>query len=223
MMNGKIKDKDVLQLLTTLKSSQNNYPQDMIESRRDSFTKQAAAMAILVKAGVNGTNATGTGLAEATESTTSSGAATASAGASIGTILETVLVIAIVIETGVAAYAYREKIAEFINSTFGPKVEQVANPLENPSSNFIASDEITADIPEETPNGTPTITVTPLPPGYTPPVQADNNNNNGSSDSGNTQVASTPDPNDKPGNRYGNTPKPEITKKSNEEDKSPKK
>lgn len=204
-MKSKISDNDVLQLLTTLKSSKNNYPQDMIESRRDSFTKQAAAMAILMKAGGTGANATGTGQAASAASTTSSGAATASAGASIGTILETVLVVAIVIETGVAAYAYREKIAEFINSTFGSKVEQVANPPDNSSIDFVISDEPASETPDET----PTVTETPLPPGFTPPAQADNNDNsNESGTTGNTQVASTPDPNDGNGLHLGQTKQP---------------
>lgn len=214
-MKSKISDKDVLQVLTGIKNSETTYPQGMIESRRDAFMKQAAAVAVLMKAGVNGANATGTGQAAATASTTSSSAATAGAGASIGTILETVLVVAIVIETGVATYAYREKIAEFINSIFGTKVEQVANPPDNSSSDLITSTSIGAT--SETPSETPTVTETPLPPGFTPPAQADNN---GSGDAENTQVASTPDPDDDNGLHLGQTKEPTNQPKKNESNDS---
>ena len=218
-MKSKISDKDILQVLTGIKNSETTYPQSMIESRRDAFMKQAAAMAVLVKAGVNGANATGTGQAAATGSTTLSSAATAGAGASISTILETVLVVAIVIETGVAAYAYREKIAEFINSIFGPKVEQVANPPDNSSSDLIISTNIGTT--SETPSETPTVTETPPPPGFTPPAQADNNeNNNGSGTTENTQVASTPDPNDDNGLHLGQTKQPTNQPKKNESNDS---
>lgn len=215
-MKNKISDKEVLQVLTGIKNSETTYPQGMIESRRGAFMKQAAAMAVLMKAGVNGANATGTGQVAATASTTSGSAATAGAGASIGTILETVLVVAIVIETGVAAYAYREKIAEFINSIFGPKVEQVASPPDNSSPVLITSTSI--EPTSETPSETPTVTETPPPPGFTPPAQADNNNASGTT--GNTQVASTPVPDDDNGLHLGQTKQPTKQPKKNESNDS---
>ena len=213
-MKSRIADKDVLQLLTGLKNSNNNYPKDLIESRREIFTKQAAAMALLMKAGTHGANGAGASQTASTAPTTPS--STGISGISMGTLLETLLMAALVVEAGVAAYVYREKIAEFFTSTFGPKVEQVSSPINN-SSDIITSYETTA---VETLDETPTATVTPPSPGYTPTPAVDNND--GSESAGNTQVESTPDPNDNPGNRYGNTPKAERTKEKNDNDKSEK-
>ncbi len=190
-MRSKISDKDVLRLFTSLKSAESTYPQDMIQSRRERFAKQAAAMAALMKAGGNGTGSTGT---SQTAASAGSGSTTAIVGGmSVGSLLETVLVIAIVAEAGVAAYVYREKIAEFINSTFGPKVEQTANPNNNSSPSLIATDDATPEITESpmaTPTAVVTQTVTPL--GFIDPLSVDSQENNGD---GSTQaVASTPNP-----------------------------
>lgn len=198
-MNNKIGDKDVLQLLTYIKNSENSYPQNLIESRRDTFTKQAAAMAVLMKAGINnGTNGT---RASQTASAASSSATTGIGAMSVGKLLEALLVVAIVAEAGVATYIYREKIAEFFNSAFGPKVEQVSNPVNN-SSDSIAGNQTAVS---ETPYQSPTVTETPLPPGYTPPAAPADNNDNGT---GNTQVESTPAPNNGSGLHLGQTKQP---------------
>jgi len=202
-MSSKINDKDVLQLLANLKNTQSAYPEDMIKSRRDDFTKQAAALAVLMKAGGSTATATGSGQAVSTTAATSSSAASGIGGASLGTILETALVVAIVAEAGIATYVYREKIAEFINSTFGPKVEQVANPPDN-SPEAIPSIESVTGIPTESP--TATVTESPLPPSFTPSVKAENSNNNGGG--GDIQVTSTPDPNQDNGLHLGQTKQP---------------
>ena len=130
----------------------------------------------------------------------------------MSTLLETLLVIAIVAEAGVATYVYREKIAEFFSSTFGPKVEQVSNPINN-SPEVAVSEEPTES---ETPEGTVTVTETLLPPGYTQPAQA-NDNNNGS---GNTQVASTPNPTDDNGLHLGQTKQPSKEPKQDKDNDS---
>jgi hypothetical protein len=200
-MRSKISDKDVLQLFTSLKSAESTYPQDMIQSRRDAFAKQAAAMAALIKAGGNGAGSTGTSQAAAS---TGSGSTTAIAGGiSIGSLLETVLVIAIVAEAGVAAYVYREKIAEFINSTFDPKVEQTANPNNNSSPDLIATDDAAPEI-TESPEATTTvvITETPIPPEFVSPIPALNQENNNNIDS--QVVTSTPNPNNDNNNDKNN-------------------
>jgi len=212
-MKNKIGDKDVLQLLTSLKNSETQYPKDLVESRRDAFTKQAAAMAVLVKAGIHG-NGTGASQTASTASTTTSSGATAGiGGVSMGKLLETLLVIAIVAEAGVATYVYREKIAEFFSSTFGPKVEQASNPVNN-LPDITVSDEPTAS---ETPEETVTVTETPLPPGYTQPAQANDNNDNGS---GNTQAESTPDPTNGNGLHLGQTKQPSKEPKQNDSNDS---
>jgi hypothetical protein len=209
-MKNKIGDKDVLKLLTSLKNSETQYPKDLVESRRDAFTKQAAAMAVLVKAGIHGN---GTGASQTASTTTSSGATAGIGGVSMGKLLETLLVIAIVAEAGVATYVYREKIAEFFSSTFGPKVEQVSSPVNNSPEIAVSEDPTASETPEET----VTVTETPLPPGYTQPAQANDNNNNGS---GNTQAESTPDPTDDNGLHLGQTKQPSKEPKQNESNDS---
>ena len=202
-MSSKISDKDVLQLFASLKNAENTYPQDMITSRRDTFSKQVAAMAILAKAGVD---AAVSSQVAATKAPTSAAGASS---VSISTILETALVIAIVVEAGVAAYAYREKIAEFFNSTFGPKVEQIVSPPDNSSSDIIAGDANTA----ETSEGTPAVTETPTPPGFFNPDSIDND--------GDAQVASTQAPiDDDNGLHLGQTKQPSKEPKKNDNNDS---
>jgi hypothetical protein len=208
-MPSKISEKDVLQLFTSLKNAESTYPQGMIESRRDTFAKQAATAAILMKAGGNGAASTGAG--QMVSSTTATSSATG-LGTSISTILETALIITIVVEAGVAAYAYRNKIADFFNSIFSPKVEQVTNPLDNTPSGFIAGDETPTKLIEATPTLTASITETPTPPSFINPITPVENN-------GDSQVASTPAPtDDNNGLHLGQTKQP--TKKPNNNDNS---
>lgn len=202
-MSSKVSDKDVLQLFASLKNAESNYPQGMIESRRNTFAKQAAAMAILAKASGSGgvASTTATGQAASTASSSAAGIG----GASMGTILETALIVAIVVEAGVAAYAYREKITQFIKSTFGPKIEQTANPPNNSSSDLITIEE-TQETPEITPTGT--MTETPVPPEL---VNPGSENNNGNNNNGDAQVASTPaTTDDNNGLHLGQTKQPTI-------------
>ena len=202
-MSNKVSDKDVLQLFANMKNAESSYPQDMIASRRDMFAKQAAAMAILVKAGGNGPASAGTAQTASTASSSAAGVG----GISMGTVLETALVIAIVAEAGVATYAYRKKIAHFIQSTFGPKVEQTANPPD-------AITAVTAIPSDETP--TVTVTETPVPTEFVNPGSVDNNTN-----SGDSQVASTPAPtNDSNGLHLGQTKQPTNEPKKNESNDS---
>jgi hypothetical protein len=159
-------------------------------------------MALLMNASGNGAYAAGASPASSTASSVSSG--TAGIGASsIGTILETALVIALVAEAGIAAFIYREKIAERFNSTFGFKTEQVAGPPDN-SSSFITSSEPTVEIPEGT--LTVTVTETPTPSLITNPASVDNND-------GDTQIISTPDPNNGNGLHLGQTKQPKKDSK----------
>jgi len=217
-MSSKVSQKDILQLFTGLKNVESTYPQDMVKARRDSFKKQAAAMAVLMKAGVSGSPATGTGQATAATSTTTGNTAVLG-GMSMGTLLETVLVIALVAEAGVAAYIYREKIAEFFNPTPTPKIEQTENPINNPSQDFVASDEpSTAAVATETPKSTFTATATaietPVQPGLIPSISQNNDQN------GEVQVASTPVPTDSLNNglHLGQTKQP--TKESKKDNNS---
>jgi len=201
-MKNKISDQDVLNLLTSLKNTENNYPSDMIQSRRDTYMKQAAAMAVLVGAGAGGNGASASGNAQ----TTTSGAVTGGS-VSIGKLLETALVVALVIEAGIATYVYRDKIAEFFNSTFSSKIEQTANPPDDSSPGILASEEASS----VTPNGTSTITVTetPTPSVTSIPAAGDNNNiENNSANGESVNITSTPDPNGDSGLHIGQTKQP---------------
>ena len=208
-MRSKFSDKDVLQLFASLKNAENNYPQDMIESRRETFAKQAAAMAILSKASGNSESLPGT---SQTASTIPSGAAGVGS-LSMGTILETVLVIAIVAEAGVATYVYREKIADFFNSIFGPNTEQVANPPDNTSSDPTVSDELTVIAIPSDGTSAVTVTETPTPSEFVDPATTGNDNIGG-----NSQVASTPEPDGDSGLHLGQTKQPTNDPNNNDKD-----
>jgi hypothetical protein len=199
----KFSDKDVLNLLSNLKNAENHYPSEMIESRRDAYMKQAATMAVLLKAAGNGTNGSGGA---------SASSAVGGSPSSLAMFLETALMVTIFLEAGVAAYVYRDKVAGFITSLISPATEVVSNLPEDTSTPagilITGQGNLT-----ETPASSPTVTVTttetpsPMPDGLTP---ADQGGTNG----GNLQVESTPPPKDNPGNHYGNTPKPERTKET---------
>lgn len=200
-MSKKASEQDVLDLLRDLKNSEGNYPSELIHSRRETFVKQAAAMAVLVRAGLHEATKTAAGQAE----TASGGASTAtgaSVGTSLGTILETVLVAAIVVEVGVVGYVYRDKIADFINSKINPTIEVVASPPGDSSPNILTEDINATETPIAT--ETMTDTETPVPSVTLLPV-VDDPSNNGTS--GATQVVSTPEPT-KPGLHLGQTKQP---------------
>ena len=210
-MKNKISEMDVLQLFEGIKDAENNYPQDLIEARRASFAKQAAAMAVLMKAGVSGASTTGAGQATTTSTTTGSTAAVG--GMSMGTLLETILVIALVAESGVAAYIYREKIADFFNPSSTPKVEQSTNPNNDPSQNFVASDEPIMEA-TETPELTITVTTTVIETPVTPDFISSTPQN--IEQNGDVQVASTPVPTDSGnGLHLGQTKQPTKENKNN--------
>lgn len=203
-MKEQLSDQDVLDLLNTLKNSEDSYPSDMIRSRRNSYLRQAAAMTVLTSPGGHATPPTVP--------------ATAGGGFSLGSLLEAALVIALVVETAVIAYIYRDRIADFIDSTLSPQVEVVTNPsgdspLDDPTGKATimpASPGITATAPATpTPTATVTVTVTKSPaPTVTslPAVDGDSSSSNGTGD---TQVISTPRPdNENPGLHLGQTKQP---------------
>ena len=196
-MNKPFNDQDVLNLLTNLKSAESSYPSEMIESRRDVYMKQAAAMAVLAGAGGNGASAAGNAQMSAASSASTS---TASGGLTISGLLETALVVAIVVEAGIVTYIYRDRISDFIKSTLSPRVEQTANPLDGSliSVPAVARETTTA---EETITVTVTSMETPTPPDLSAPA-GDNNSNSDS------EVQATPDPTDNPGLHLGQTKQP---------------
>ena len=168
----------------------------MIRSRRDSYLKQAAAMMALVGAGGNGTAEAGTNQAVISNA----------AGSGLATVklIEIALIVALVIEAGVATYIYRDKIADFINSTLSPRVEVIASPPAGYSPDAVASKEVSTD----TPDATETVTATDTPEPSATLLPAAGNNDAGNNGSEDVQVQSTPDPNNNPGLHLGQTKQP---------------
>ena len=200
-MKKPFSDQDVLNLLTNLKSAESSYPSEMIESRRDVYMKQAAAMAVLAGAGGNGASAAGNAQMSAASSASTS---TASGGLTISGLLETALVVAIVVEAGIVTYIYRDRISDFIKSTLSPRVEQTANPPDGSLIGVPAVASETATAPaEETVTVTVTSMETPTPPDLSAPA-GDNNSNSDSE----VQATTTPNPNDNSGLHLGQTKQP---------------
>jgi hypothetical protein len=200
-MKRNFSDRDVLRLLASLKRAEGDCPAEVIRSRRKTFVKQTAAMAALVKSGEAGTNLTGGG--------SSSGVGGAGTGSSsMGIWLDMALAAAIVVEAGMAAYIYRDRIADFVNLALFPnKVEHVGT-LPDGSPLPILVPEGAGTAPSA---ATSTVTViaaatgTPAPPSFAPDTveKAD--------EADSAEIHSTPAADDQPGLRLGQTPKPERT------------
>ena len=204
------KDNDVINLLKKLKDSNGSYPQEMYELRRERYLKQVAE----VGAGI--------GLAGGFRNVLKSGKI-AGLPPATGTIIEVLLVVAILAEAGAVTYFYRDKLAQYFQSTTDtPKVEQVSKPPAyiSPSPEL----ELTPS-----PVATGTETLTPATPSITPtdeilvqstqePSMNSNTGSGGSvSSTGATsaaggQAASTEAPKGNNGNHYGQTPLPVRTK-----------
>ncbi len=207
-MKQALNEQEVIRLLTSLKNAENEYPPDLLKSRREMFIQQsalaAASMNTALDVNNNGANAGG--------SSSSAPAASSSAPASIGTILQTVLIVAIVVEAGVATYLYRDKIAGFFSSVFSPRVEQIGIPPDQSSSPDNLPSTADAAL-TETP--VPTMTDPSASTGEThsvttPQNGGSNNAGTGSGGSNNPPAVSTPQPT-KPGLHLGQTPKPDRT------------
>jgi len=197
-------ERDIFDLLKSLKNVEKQYPPDLMQSRREIFARQAASAAIAIHA---------TGKSPELSGSSQTAASATSFGSSLGTLLEAILIIAIVVEAGIATYIFRDKIADLIGSIISPRVEQVANPTDaSPSSPEIAP----ATKADTTPSASPTDagTTTPLPSSGTLPAVQQNNNTGGSS-----QITSTPDPNGNNGLHLGQTKQPTEAPKSNKEPK----
>jgi hypothetical protein len=200
-MKNRVSDQDVLNLLTNLKNAEGTYPSDMARSRRDMYIKQAAAMAVLGSGGGNG--------AVSTQSGQASLASAAGSGLSLGKVLEIALVVALAVEAVLAAYIYRNEIANFINTALSPKVELTSDPAAaaSPASDVQAgaepSTEGTASIAPVTVTGTST------PPSALLPAPGSTNSGSAGGGGVQVQVTSTPDPTKvDPGLHLGQTKQP---------------
>jgi hypothetical protein len=185
------KDNEIVRLLTILKKAEVAYPSEMLAPRRQKYIMRVAEIGV------------GLGVSPELKKTIKkgrSGAFTSTA----ARVLETALIVAIAAEASAAAYFYRDKIADLIQSySSTPQVQELTSPPEFPSS----LPELNAtEIPETT--GTPTPTASPT--GTS--LLAESTDNNGIDI--NNQAVFTPNPNGNNGNHFGQTPKPERTKKN---------
>lgn len=184
----------IVDLLAKLKNANGEYPSNLMTPRREMYLKQIANAGLGLGLGVGIKNATKT-----TKSATGTGGLHLPA--LTGTSLfEAILVVAIVVEAGVAAYNYRDRIVEFFASLSStPGVEEVIPPsfVESPQPEVVASESLT---PVETPTAPTTLTTS------TTGQPADGGTN------GNNSASATPDPNDGNGNHYGQTKVPRATK-----------
>ncbi len=195
-------DKKVVDLLSKLKSSNGAYPADMLSARRNQYLRQVAnvGLGLGVGAGIK-------------HSIKSGGNGAGGVAVVTSKVLETVLIAAIAIESGMAAYIYRNQILNAIRSlTGGPSVQQVALPSEvQPGSGSpVVEASSTALASATSITETTTATGSPIP-GVTAGNAGGSNNGSGS----NVTTNSTPAAGGNQGNQYGLTPKPERTKDPN--------
>ena len=210
-MSNRFSDQDVLRLLTGLKNTESAYPSEMIQSRREAYTRQAVAMAVLMKAGQNTSKTSST----ASNSPLSNSIAKLIPHA--GKVMEIILVTAIALEALAVAYIYRDQISDFLIETFSSRV---VNPTEDLASPSLKAPSVDDDSTTDTPEPTITVTVTEEPT-TTPNIPTNSITDSDSNASNDEQVDSTPEPKDNPGNHYGNTPKPDQpnTQKDDESSK----
>ena len=212
-------DNNVIHLLRKLKDSNGAYPPEMLAVRRQGYIKQVAE--------ISG----GAGLAMGLKNLAKGGKESAGFSSTAGTIVEALLVVALVAEAGAVTFFYRDKIAQYFqSSTHSPKVEEIASPpiLSSPIAEMpiTPSPVFTFTVTEA---GTETLTPGPVTPSGTPsPVLAAETTGPNETGSVGVQSASTSapgsntggssvspqDPNGNNGNHYGQTPKPERTKES---------
>ena len=207
-MSNRFSDQDVRKLLTGLKNTESAYPSEMKQSRREAYTRQAAAMAVLLKAGQN-TSETGSTAGNSPLSNT-----LAKLIPHAGKVIEIVLVTAIALEALAVAYVYRNQISDFLNDVFS---SQTVNPTEDLASPSLEAPGMDNTVGTVEPAITVTVTEEPA---ATPNIPADSNTNNDGNASNDVQVSPTPEPKVNPGNHYGNTPKPDQPKPQKDDESS---
>jgi hypothetical protein len=214
-MKKGLSEQEVLELLDHLKSAGNEYPSDMIRSRREVFIKQAAAITMLTgPSGGNGSGSAG-GIPSGLESLT------------LNKVVEIALVLALAAGAGVTAYIYRETIMDFVNSTFFLKTERTTAPSQDSSSEAAVipamgeedATETSEAVPSLTSSPTAIVTVTAISTPV-PSLAPDNRQNADSAEDTNAEDInaeetvegrSTPTPSGNSGLHLGQTPKPERT------------
>jgi hypothetical protein len=201
-------DQKVIDLLSKLKNDQSAYPSELLELRRRKYMQKAVQVGFAMGAGAGLKNMIKGGVARFTPTASS--------------WLEAALVIAIVLEVSTAAYFYRNKLANILETVLPtPSVQEVTPPPVVTSLLPVNEMSVVPTVTgTETPTATPTLSDT-----------IDNNNNsnsNGNNESsnnssgGNNQAASTPAPNGNNGNHFGQTKQPPKPTKELKDIKVPK-
>jgi hypothetical protein len=187
------KDYDVVKLLTKLKGTNDAYPAELLNPRRQTYVRRVAEIGL------------GFGVAAGLKTTIKSGRKAGSLSTTAGGLIEAALVMAIIAEAGAAAYIYRDELTALLRSNISqPTLVEITSAPETefspklPGMDFGDPEETTATPPV---TGTPSGTPVPSAAGNTT-----NQNNQGS------QGLSTPDPNGNNGNHFGQTPKPDRTR-----------
>ncbi len=194
------RDQVIIDLLTKLKSIKIEYPGSLLAIRRDQFLRQVIQVAIGIGIGtklknlINGENGN-TSIHSYLKSKT----------------LEILLATAIAAEAGALAYLYHDQ-AKLIQSPSSSSAAEVTSPSIVASSlppiTFTALEPPTP-ISTSTSTAVITLTDTPLP---VVPAEVANTTEE-------KRFTSTPVPKDNNGNHYGQTPKPERTKRPDRESK----
>jgi hypothetical protein len=188
-------DLDIVALLTRLKDTAGEYPEQLFVGRRQSFLKQMTEVSL-------GIGTTG-GIKNSLKKTNISKVFPFT-----GTLLEAALIAAIVLEASAMAYIYRERLADFFQTiTANSKIEQAIPPVFPTSLEVESTDPsptVTSTLTSATPILEPALAL--LTPTGTPIPGAT---------LGPNQLSATPDPKGNNGNHYGQTPKPERTKDNN--------
>jgi hypothetical protein len=197
-------NRKIINILENLKDKEPNYPPELMQARREMFARQALSIALAVNTANNGIN-TGDHTPP-----------------SIGTLIETLLIAAIAVEAGTATHVYRGKLADVWNSVFPPRVENVKDTSDSPSSPSVIIPYI-GEQPGTSTSISPIFTDSPMPSTIaisTPsPINVESNDGEEVD-----KIIPTPKPKDNNGNHYGQTPKPEWTKENkpkNKETKEP--
>ena len=201
-------DQKVIDLLSKLKNDQSAYPSELLELRRRKYMQKAVQVGFAIGAGAGLKNILKGGAARVTPTA--------------GTWLEAALVIAIVLEVSTAAYFYRHKLGDLLETVLPtPGVQEVIPPP-----------VVTSLLPVTEISVVPTVTGTETPTATPTPSDAIDNNSNSSSNGnnessnsssgGNNQAASTPAPNGNNGNHFGQTKQPPKPTKELKDIKVPK-
>ena len=194
-----MEDQKIIDLLNRLKDTGGKYPRKLLESRRQEYLRQVAS----ISAGMGLV----AGIKEVARPPQSGSPALLPAFPA-SAIVEAILVVVIVIQAGIVAYRYRDRIADL----FQPAISaSTTSPMDGAGSS-LSEDEVT-----DTPLGTETMTETQTaivagPNGTLVPSGSGSGAGN-SAPGQDPSVTGTPDPNGDNGHHYGQTPKPTQEKK----------